>query len=934
MKKLFSIIMSTLMIACFMPGLAFADETKAAKIGTTEYETLDAAIQAVTDNTNPTTIELLSDVTLTGSGCCVEGKNITIEGNDKKIKLDHTAFNHYATTCGESTNSSEGLLTGSLTVKDVNFEATTTGQGYVACLGFNSQFAITLDGCTFTNMYTGVYANPRSNALAESEKLESITIKNCTYSNTTWGYSIDDSTAGALAYSKQATVKFENNTGLDTDHEMELFSGQVAEVDGTRYKDFSSALSAANGKTITLLANVKLEKLIQITNGQKLTVDLNGKKITHSEEGVTTGNTFVTLYVNGGNLTLEDSQETGAVEASMTVQTPTSGQQRCAVYVTNGGSFTLNGGAIKATSDKSQAVGVNVSIGTKDKGSSTFTMNGGKIETNTNSEYTATGVAVMGNEKNTNIAEFAMNGGVINSDGFGIGGNSDNPGTKISIKAGKITGTTKAIYHPQAGQLTISGGELTGLGGIEMKAGTAQISGTTKITATASPSGSQSSVEGNSTWGYAVAAVNGDKDEYDGNVNIKISNGVFTGLIGKVTDNNADEKKESTITITGGTFSTNPAAYLASSKYYTSKNNDGTYTVHYASSSGGGSSSTTTDTVTNKTEDKTTNATATTTATVKNTTTTASDGTKTVAATVDTTTATKIVEKAVENKSEEVVVNAATKTTVSETAAGTKTEVAIPAAAVSQVAEKTDAAVTIKSDAAEVTLDKEAVAAVAEAAGTTGEVKLVVDTVAQEEGKVEVDLKLVTASGKVSEFKGGKVSVTIKLNAKLATKEVKCLYIDDNKAYHKVDGQKNADGTFTFKTGHFSSYAVVEAEEADKLIAEQETKATELTKDLTLKARSEKTAKGNIKVALTMDADEIKAIEDLGYTVKYKFYRSTKKASSYKAKLEGTGKTYTNTTGKKGTKYYYKARVMVYDAEGTLIAKSELKQCKYACRTR
>ena len=50
--------------------------------------------------------------------------------------------------------------------------------------------------------------------------------------------------------------------------------------------------------------------------------------------------------------------------------------------------------------------------------------------------------------------------------------------------------------------------------------------------------------------------------------------------------------------------------------------------------------------------------------------------------------------------------------------------------------------------------------------------------------------------------------------------------------------------------------------------------------------------------------------------------------------LEKAGKTYTNTTGKKGTRYYYKARVMVYDSEGTLIAKSALAQCKYATRVR
>ena len=47
---------------------------------------------------------------------------------------------------------------------------------------------------------------------------------------------------------------------------------------------------------------------------------------------------------------------------------------------------------------------------------------------------------------------------------------------------------------------------------------------------------------------------------------------------------------------------------------------------------------------------------------------------------------------------------------------------------------------------------------------------------------------------------------------------------------------------------------------------------------------------------------------------------------------EKAGKTYTNTTGKKGTRYYYKARVQVYDSEGTLVAKSSLKQCKYASR--
>ncbi len=328
----------------------------------------------------------------------------------------------------------------------------------------------------------------------------------------------------------------------------------------------------------------------------------------------------------------------------------------------------------------------------------------------------------------------------------------------------------------------------------------------------------------------------------------------------------------------------------------------------------------------------TTNTGDTTSTTVKPATTTGANGTKTTAATVDTAVAEEIIKNAVSNKSQEMIVDATSTKSVTETAAGTRSEVTLSATAVSNIASKTEAAFTIRTDAAEVKLDREAVKAVAEAAGSTGDVKLEVATLAQDDAKVQVDLKLVTSGGNVSEFKGGNVSVTIKLNAKLAAKAVKCLYIDDAKAYHKVAGQKNADGTYTFTTGHFSSYAVMEADEADKLIAEQTAKVEKLVSDLTLKARSAKTAKGHIKVTLTVDSDAIRQIEDLGYTVKYKFYRSTKKAKGYKAKIEGAGKTYTNTAGTKGTKYYYKARVMVYDAQGALITKTALTQCKYACR--
>ena len=113
-------------------------------------------------------------------------------------------------------------------------------------------------------------------------------------------------------------------------------------------------------------------------------------------------------------------------------------------------------------------------------------------------------------------------------------------------------------------------------------------------------------------------------------------------------------------------------------------------------------------------------------------------------------------------------------------------------------------------------------------------------------------------------------------------------------------------------------------------------KAKSIIKDMKLVARSSKTTKKNIKAVLKNDAKvnaSIKELKDLGYTVKYRFYRSTKKAASYKSTVTKKTASYTNTSGKKGTKYFYKVQVRVYDENGKLIAKTALKQCKYASRT-
>ncbi len=138
-------------------------------------------------------------------------------------------------------------------------------------------------------------------------------------------------------------------------------------------------------------------------------------------------------------------------------------------------------------------------------------------------------------------------------------------------------------------------------------------------------------------------------------------------------------------------------------------------------------------------------------------------------------------------------------------------------------------------------------------------------------------------------------------------------------------------------TGSTVTIAVEKAAEepADDAAAKVE-KAKSIVKDMKLTARSSKTAKKNVKAVLKNDAKTkaaIKELKDLGFTVKYRFYRSTKKTASYKAAVTKKVASYTNTSGKKGTKYFYKVQVRVYDENGKLVAKTALKQCKYASRT-
>ena len=125
----------------------------------------------------------------------------------------------------------------------------------------------------------------------------------------------------------------------------------------------------------------------------------------------------------------------------------------------------------------------------------------------------------------------------------------------------------------------------------------------------------------------------------------------------------------------------------------------------------------------------------------------------------------------------------------------------------------------------------------------------------------------------------------------------------------------------------FPDYVPLSAEEREAVMKDA-------VKNLQLKATSDmRTERGQKMIRVIVEAD-VYDILNAGYDVEYAFYRSTKKTSGFgKAKQTSDKISYFDKDGKKGTKYYYKAVVLVKDEAGKTVAKTTLKQCKYAART-
>ena len=257
-------------------------------------------------------------------------------------------------------------------------------------------------------------------------------------------------------------------------------------------QELRDAVANVSEPEITLTDDIALTSTLTIT--RNLVLDLNGHSLT--------ADGFRAIHVTSG----ENVVITSATPALISVS----------------GSIADNSSVIRVGGDSGDSRNIGLTLEQH-------------VTVSTDKCY---GITVFG----TNTKEtLVVNGTVATTTvaASAISGNGDGKyrANETSITIGETAHISAAndvaIYHPQAGTLTVNG-TVTGLGGIEMKAGTLIIGDEAKITATGAISHSVSN-DGTSTRGYAIAIVENEK--YAGVSTVKISNEAkITGTVATVFD--------------------------------------------------------------------------------------------------------------------------------------------------------------------------------------------------------------------------------------------------------------------------------------------------------------------------------------------------------------------------------------------------------------
>ena len=352
----------------------------------------------------------------------------------------------------------------------------------------------------------------------------------------------------------------------------EKTDNDVAVVDGQYFTQLQNAINAAErGETVALLKDTT--ENVTIASGKDLQLDLNGKTLTET--------TYMDVQ---GVLTIKDRTATSAPQISSDYETVTYQSGKIAntgtgILVSNGGKLTLESGCVHSTSGN----GINVNGNTNMEGwenaiDSAVTITGGYVHSR---EY---GIGVYGNGAVVNVEGGVVvaddNGaiagnGSYNSDSNGDGVTDNYGGTEINIRGGTVIGhivspgyIAVGIYHPQNGELNISGGTIYADNGVGIciRNGSLNISENAQLYASGNEAGkvgdAANEIPGKTVVIDYSTGYNHGNETTDSRT-VTIEGGYFSAEQNNIEVYTTEGNEIIDNFITGGYFTSDPSAYLA-----------------------------------------------------------------------------------------------------------------------------------------------------------------------------------------------------------------------------------------------------------------------------------------------------------------------------------------------------------------------------------
>ena len=507
----------------------------------------------------------IDDITVTGDNSKVildnaSADNVTLDGEKSAVETKNGAKVENVSVTEDAKGATINAGSGT-TVRNVENSAagtTVTGSGTVKNVASDTDITVETKNTNVENSgdskITVTDAKGKDSTVSATGSGSSTTVNKETTSSG-GGYSHShsyvytdngDGTHTGRCYANDSTLAPEAHTIVDgkctvcgaAQTAASVASVKAADGTCTYYSTLAKAVeAAADGATITLLNNVELSAALEISAGKTVTLDLNGKKLSTTTK---TGDDTRHYYAidNYGTFTLQDSstEQSGEIRAR-------------GIENLESGKMVIESGTIVA------------------------------IDTNG-------GAAVW------NKADLTINGGVFKAEYEGTSSDFYGPGCVYSegtvlVTGGAFESANKRTYAfvSKTGSVTITpaGGKTVNIsgahGGLGIDGGTAIING-----------GNYSSSE------YYGLYVSNDSRE----ANVTVNDGSFTGKnysvwIGSDVKNpvdstltinggtfnkpiNEQNNAAGKLKVTGGTFSSNPSAYVAEG-YVAMKNDNGTWTV-------------------------------------------------------------------------------------------------------------------------------------------------------------------------------------------------------------------------------------------------------------------------------------------------------------------------------------------------------------------